>query len=185
MSDKQKGVYGSISVANHWVTAVIFIGMLVFGFYLGYGGLEREARAPLMGWHKSIGTLFLVFVFWRIGWRLAQGFPKEVGLFPVWQRIAAKATHWLLLLSILIMPLSGVLMSIFRGRSVEVFGWFTIPPVTEDRTVIGNIAHDVHGIAPFAISLLIVLHIAAAVKHHVIDKDVTLLRMLGRDVKAR
>jgi cytochrome b561 len=178
MSDRKNNMFGITSRFNHWFTALVFIGMLCFGFYLSFGGLEREVKGPLMGIHKSIGTLFLAFAFWRIGWRLAQGFPKDVAVMPAWQSIAAKATHWLLLLSVLAMPLSGVIMSIYGGRAINVFNWFTIPAQDKIETISG-LAHSIHSYAPYAIAALITLHIAAALKHHFIDKDATLKRMVS------
>lgn len=149
------------------------------GFFLAYGGLEGAEKAPFRNVHKSAGTLFVIWAFWRVGWRLFQGFPKDVSVMPVWQSISAKAVHWLLLLSILAMPLSGVLGSLFGGRSIDVFGWFTIASFGKNE-IISDLAHTVHGSAPILISILILLHIAAAIKHHFIDKDETLRRMIGK-----
>ena len=178
MKDSQTNQYSIISILNHWITAVVFLGMLGFGFYLGYADIVRETKGPLMGIHKSIGTLFLIFAFWRVGWRLFQGFPKDVSTMPAWQKFAAKTVHWLLLLGIIAMPLSGVLMSVFNNRAIDVFGLFAIPAQGKNE-FIGGMAHNIHEIAPYIILFLLILHIAAALKHHIFDKDATLKRMVG------
>lgn len=177
MTERNGKEFGLISRLNHWGVAAIFIGMLCFGFYLEFGDLAREVKGPLWGVHKSIGTLFLIFAVWRVGWRIFQGFPKEVAVMPLWQRFTAKITHWLLLFAVLLMPLSGVLMNIYGGRSIHVFDWFVIPSQGKNEMIAG-IAHTVHEVAPYAISAIILLHIAAALKHHFIDKDATLKRMI-------
>ena len=125
MTERNGKEFGLVSRLNHWGVVAIFIGMLCFGFYLEFGDLAREVKGPLWGVHKSIGTLFLIFAVWRVGWRIFQGFPQEVAVMPLWQRFTAKITHWLLLLAVLLMPLSGVLMNIYGGRSIHVFDWFS------------------------------------------------------------
>lgn len=170
--------YGLVSRLNHWLVAVVFIGMLCFGFFLSYGGLTPEVRRALMPVHKSIGTLFLVYASWRVLWRLIQGFPKDISATPPWQHCLARVVHWLLLISVVSMPLSGVVMSLYGGRSIDVFGWFTLPAQAKTHLV-SRLAHEIHEIAPLFIVALVLLHISAALKHHFLDKDNTLRRMLG------
>ncbi|HIF25707.1 MAG TPA: cytochrome b [Micavibrio sp.] len=178
MSERQGSTFGFISRFNHWTVALVFIGMLCLGFYLEFGGLEREAKGPLMGIHKSVGTLFLVFALWRVLWRIVQGFPQDIAVFPAWQKISARIVHWLLLLSVIAMPLSGALMSLFNGRDIDIFGWFRVP-AQDKNELISGIAHEIHGTAPYIIVALILLHLGAAIKHQFIDGDRTLGRMLG------
>ncbi len=178
MRETQGNRYGWISISNHWITATIFLFMIGLGFFLEFGGLEREAKGPYMGLHKSVGTLFLAWAVWRVLWRIAKGFPKDIAIMPTWQKIGAKATHWLLLASIIAMPLSGVIMSLFGGRAIKIFEWFTIPAQNKNE-IISSSAHFFHSYAPYFITTLIMLHLIAAIKHHIIDKDETLKRMLG------
>lgn len=182
MRESKGHKFGLISRLNHWTTAIVFLGMIIFGFYLEFGEIERSAKGPLMGIHKSIGVLFLGFALWRVGWRLMQGFPKDISAMPLWQSVSSKAVHYLLLLSILAMPLSGFLMSLYGGRSINVFNWFTIPAQNKIE-MISSISHSVHMYAPYAITAIITLHIAAALKHHFIDKDATLKRMTVGSIK--
>ena len=86
--------YGAISRLNHWVTAAVFLGALGLGLVMAYGGLTREAVAPLMAWHKFLGVLVLVYGIWRVAWRMRQGFPEPVASMPRWQRAASKAVHF-------------------------------------------------------------------------------------------
>lgn len=170
--------YDTISRFNHWLTAGVIIGMLALGLFLENVDLARETRGPILALHKALGALFLVFAVWRVGYRIKQSFPKTVANLSPWQDIAAKAVHWLLLAGILIMPVSGLMMSLFGGHDVNVFGLLTIPAFEKNETLFG-IGHVAHGIGGNVLLAAIALHILAALKHHVFDKDLTLVRMLG------
>lgn len=169
--------YDSLSRFNHWVIAIAIIGMLAVGLYLEFGGLEREAKRPLVDIHKSVGVLVLAFGLWRVLWRLGQGFPAPISSMPSWQETASKVTHWLLLLGIVLMPVSGVLGSVFRGRDVNVFGWFAIPGQAEVPWL-ASLASGTHGLVGKVLAVLVIIHIAAALKHHFLDRDLTLNRMV-------
>ena len=152
--------------------------MLCFGLFLAYGGLEGPEKGPLIGIHKAIGVLVLVFGLWRLIWRLFNGFPDQAGNPPLWQQSAARAAHWALLLGVLIMPVSGITMSLFSGRPIDVFGFFTIP-AQQKVEWLSSIAGATHQYVAFLLIVVVILHIAAALKHHLVDKDETLVRMMS------
>lgn len=169
--------YDRISRLNHWIVAIAVIGMLGFGLYLEYGGLSREERGPLVGIHRSIGVLILIYGSWRVFWRLVQGFPAPASTMMRWQSLVSKIVHWSLLAGILLMPLSGIAFTVFRGRPVDVFGWFAIPAQTEIPWIVST-ASVLHQYVGIGLSLIVVVHIAAALKHHFLDRDKTLVRMV-------
>lgn len=174
---KVETTYGLTSRINHWVIAVAMIGMLGFGLYLEFGGLAREAKGSLIGIHKSVGVLVLIFGLWRVTWRLLKGFPAAVSSMPAWQEVASKVAHWVLLAGIIVMPVSGLVGSLFGGRDVSVFGLFTIPAQAKIEWL-QSLSGGVHGLFGKALAVVVVIHIAAALKHHFVDKDATLSRML-------
>lgn len=180
MSTNAPTTYGAISRFNHWITAAVMIGMIAFGLYLD--DLPRESKGALMGLHKSIGFTFLFFALWRVIMRVAQGFPPALGNMPKWQEMAAKAMHWALLAAILLMPVSGMLMSLYGDHAINVFGLFTIPGQGKVEAI-GGPAHLIHGLLGKVLIALIILHVIAALKHHIFDKDATLARMTGRAPK--
>lgn len=169
--------YGITSRINHWVIAIAMIGMLGLGLYLEFGGLEREAKGPLMGIHKAVGVLVLIFGTWRVTWRLLHGFPEPASTLPSWQESASKVAHWVLLVGIILMPVSGLLSSLYGGRDVSVFGLFTLP-AQEKIDWLKSLGGGVHSWFGKALAAVVVIHAAAALKHHFIDKDNTLSRML-------
>ncbi len=177
MTDKTNAAYGGLSRLNHWLGALLFSGMIIVGFVLSYDVLSREAAGPLRDLHKATGTLLLLFALWRVGWRMVQGFPPPVPGVPGWQELAARLVHWGMLAALIVMPLSGVLMSLIGGRAIDMFGLFSIPAFAQDREAAGTL-RQIHGYAAYSLAILIGLHILATLKHTVIDRDGTLARML-------
>lgn len=175
--------YGLVSRFNHWFVAAAMIGMLASGLTMAYGPFDRETVAAIRDWHKPIGVVVLGYGLWRIGWRIAQGFPTEASVMPRWQAAASKVTHWALLGTVLAMPLSGIAMSIYGGRDVYAFG--LIIPAQEKVEWIAKFAHTAHEFTAWAFIGLLVLHAGAALKHHYLDRDTTLRRMFDGSVKLR
>lgn len=177
MKEKQGFHFGRISIINHWTMAILFICVLSLGFILDFLGSGRAIRGPWMEAHKAGGVILLLFGLWRVGWRLRQGFPKDVAHMPAWQHLAAKLVHWLLLFAIITMPLSGLLMSLYSERAINVFGLFVIPAQVENETI-SRIGSAVHEILAYIVAGGILMHVGAVFKHHLIDRDGTLKRML-------
>ena len=137
------------------------IGMLAFGLFLENVDLTKEARGPLMGLHKAIGAVFLVIAVWRVGYRILQGFPMPTAVMPKWQDLASKAIHWLLLAGVLIMPISGLMMSLYSGRAIDIFGLITIPAFEKNEALAG-IGHVAHGVGANVLLAAIAVHVLAA-----------------------
>ncbi|MGE0856140.1 MAG: cytochrome b [Hyphomicrobiaceae bacterium] len=169
------------TIGLHWLLAIGMIGMLVFGLVLE--DMPRgEAKAAAMWWHKGLGVAVLAFALWRIGWRLAEGMPKPVTPMPPWQKRMAAATHGFLLLGTIFMPVSGLMMSLGGGRPVDVLGLFIIP-APEKIAWMDQAGHVIHGLGSKLLIAAIVLHVAGALKHQLLDKDGTVARMMGRRVE--
>ncbi|MEO0819804.1 MAG: cytochrome b [Pseudomonadota bacterium] len=173
---------GLVSRFNHWLIVAGMIGMLGFGLYIENAGLEGAARGAALGVHKAIGVLVLAFCAWRVDFRLYRGFPAPVAALPAWQEAGAKAVHWLLLVGIVLMPVSGLVMSAFGGRATDVFGVFAIPAGPKIEWL-NEGAGEVHSLVGYLLVAVVAAHAGAALKHHVLDRDATLLRTIaGRTV---
>lgn len=182
MDTKEK--LSPLTISLHWVVAVGMIGLVGTGIYMA----EFEVY-PLYDWHKAFGVLLFVAALARVLWRIKNGWPKAAGDYTTMETIAAKGAHWLLIIATLAMPISGLMMSGFGGHGVDVFGWQMIadnPSPTSEYGVapinetLAGAGHQIHNILGWVLLVTILLHVAGAVKHHIIDKDATLLRMLGR-----
>lgn len=173
--------FGVISVVFHWLVAAAVFGMFGLGYYMVdltyYDDWYRSA--PHI--HKSIGLLLLATVVVRLIWKLANTQPEPLASHQRWEVLAAHLMHGLLYLLLFVAMVSGYLISTLDGSSIDVFNWFTVPSVTGQMRFLEETVGTVHYWTTWALVVLAGLHGLAAVKHHVIDKDHTLLRMLGRD----
>lgn len=175
--------YGIVAVLLHWSTALIVLGLFVLGLWMVdltyYDPWYR--RAPAI--HKAVGIVLFVTVVLRLLWRLANPAPRPEPGHGSWERRLAAIAHWLLYLLLIVVMLAGYLISTADGRPVDVFGLISVPATLSGMENQEDIAGDVHRV--LAITLLSVagLHAVAALKHHFLDRDRTLLRMFGRGTK--
>lgn len=172
--------YGWVAIFFHWVSAVVVLGLFGLGFYmvdLSYYD-EMYRTAPFI--HKSVGVLLMLFVVSRLIWKVVN--PKVAALanHQPWEIRLAHVVHHLLYLLIFIAMFSGYFISTADGKSIEVFGWFEVPALISTIDNLEDIAGEIHEITTWIIMGLVLLHVAGALKHHFIDKDGTLKRMLGR-----
>ena len=160
----------------HWLLAVIVIGMLCLGFLL-----DDMPRGPTKNFyvdlHRSFGVLALVLVLLRLGWRARHTPPPLPPTVPRWQRLAAAATHGLLYLCILLQPLSGYLASSFGKNGVLFFG-MALPHWGWDDKPLRSFFGEVHGLVAIALAVLVAIHVLAALKHLLVDRDQVFQRML-------
>lgn len=172
------------TVVFHWTVAIAIIAMLGFGLYL-----EDMSRSPekgeLMGLHKSIGLIVLILATVRIYWRFLNKFPRPLSHLPSWQENLAKITHWLLIILTVLMPLSGILMTLGNGSSLELFRLEVLAGTGEKIEILKNIGKAGHGWGSKILIFLISLHIVGAIKHQFFDKDGTISRMLGIKVGSK
>jgi len=167
----------------HWVVGIMMIMLLAVGVFMK----ETEAYA-LYPWHKAFGVLIVLPVVLRVIWRVKSGWPPPVREYKKIEKILSKFVHYLLLIGTVILPISGFMMSAMGGHGVDLFGLELVPknpdPVNPMEVIplngsVAGIAHELHSIAGYLIIIGVILHILGVLKHHILDKDGTLLRMMG------
>jgi cytochrome b561 len=165
--------YSSVAIAFHWTIAALVLFNLWLG--LAHDNLPREWQ--VMTVHKSVGLTVLVLSLARLAWRLTHRPPLLAHDLPAWERAAALAAHWGFYALLILMPLSGWVMSSQSRRPLHWFWAFDVPklPVTE---AMGDFAGGAHEWLGWTMIALILLHVAAALRHHLILRDATLARML-------
>ncbi|PCJ26964.1 MAG: hypothetical protein COA94_04635 [Rickettsiales bacterium] len=168
--------YGSITKIFHWVVALAIISLIAVGFTMHYMEPSPE-KFELYGMHKASGVLVFMLVALRISWRFINQTVLPAKDLPNMLKLGAKAGHFMLYIFMLVMPISGITMSIFAGYDIPVFGLFTIPAMEKNLQIAG-IAHTLHEIAAWGFAIMIVLHILAALYHHFIRRDDTLKKMV-------
>lgn len=160
----------------HWIIAVAVIAMLTVG--LSFSFMSDATASFWVPIHKSLGLTILILMILRLGWRIKHKPPMFPLSLPRWQRIAARTTHALLYICIICMVLIGWGVSSYGGHPVYFWGWFNVTwPVAKNKAV-SSILAEAHEILGYVILGLILLHIAAAIKHHWINKDNVLKSML-------
>lgn len=165
------------AIALHWLLAVLIIGMLVLGYSLEEIPRNTPARGFYVNLHKSFGVLILALVLVRLVWRFTHRPPPLEAGMPRWQAVAAAWSHRLLYLCILLQPLSGYLASSFGKYGVKFFG-VELPNWGWDDKALRGFFGEVHGVVGFTLAVLIAIHVLAALKHLLIDRDQVFQRMM-------
>ena len=166
----------------HWAMAILLFGLLALGFYMKDLPLSPE-KLQLYSWHKWAGVTAFLLVLVRLAWRVAHRPPALPASMPKLMQLAAHAGHLALYLLMLAIPLSGWLMSSAKGFQTVWFGILPIPDLLEKNKELGAQLAEVHEALAILFILTLLAHIAAALKHHFIDKDDILTRMLPRHAK--
>jgi cytochrome b561 len=172
--------FGIIAVTLHWLVAITVFGL--FGLGLWMTGLDYYDSWYKQGpwWHKSIGIILFFVVISRLCWRLLSPPPAALASHEPWEIKLAHMAHLLMYFLLLTIMVSGYLISTADNRPIEVFGWFAIPATITSLPSQEDIAGWVHLILASTLIGLVVLHAAAAFKHHLFDRDRTLIRIFGR-----
>jgi len=171
-----KNTWGSIAKSFHWIIALLVIGLLGVGLYMG--GMENSPlKFQVYTVHKSLGFLVLWLVALRLVWKFYTRAPDLISAHK-WERALAHGTHFLLYVCLILQPLSGWIMSSASGRASPLIYGFDLPQIVDPDLSIGGLFHDIHEITGYVLLALVSLHFAGALKHHFIDRDETLRRML-------
>ena len=171
-----KTTYGSVIKWLHWVMALAIFGLFGLGVWMRTLTYYSPWYTPAPHWHQSIGIVLLALLIFRFIWRLINIRPDEDYLKP-FDRLAAHAVHIAFYVLLFIIMVSGYFITSVDGTSVAVFNWFSIPSIYQKQGA-EDIAGFIHWTLAYGIMALAVLHTIAALKHHYIDRDITLKRML-------
>jgi len=169
--------YSTVSLFLHWATALLVVGQIVLiSIAEEVSGSDRGFWMML---HKSGGATILVLTLARLAWRVANPAIPLPASTPKWQKLFARATHVGFYVLLLALPLTGWLAGSAAGRGFEYYGLFDFPllPIGGGRELAGTLM-DIHEALPKLLYVLLFLHVAGALKHHVINRDNVLHRMI-------
>lgn len=185
--------YSTVAMWLHWTIAAFVLTNVALGF--GHEWVVRPVAQQMMWFHKSIGLTVLILTLVRIGWRLSHPVPPMSDQMPAWEKWAARLTHWAFYVLLLALPLAGWAMSSASPRNAPIPFWgitFPMMPGFADMAVASRkaLSHQFgewHEQLAWIAIALIVLHVAAALKHQFWNKDAVVHRMLpiikpGRDI---
>lgn len=168
--------YGWLAIGIHWVSAIVVIGLFALGYWMLTLGYYDQWYRLGPWWHKSIGVSLLLLTLLRVVWKLVNPTPAPLG--TKWERTAAHWGHLLIYILLLVTMVSGYLISTADGRGISVFDWFEVPALLTGIANQEDIAGDVHWYSALALIIAAAGHALAALKHHFVNRDATLKRML-------
>ena len=171
--------YTKTAKSLHWLMAILLFGLLALGFYMHDLPLSPE-KLQLYSWHKWAGITAFLLVLVRLAWRFTHRPPALPESMPKTMQFAAHAGHLALYALMIAIPLSGWLMSSAKGFQTVYFGLLPIPDLLAKNKELGECLAEVHEALNIALILVVVGHVGAALKHHFIDKDDILSRMLPK-----
>lgn len=169
--------YTATAIFLHWLIALLLLGQFAFGMLLGDIPRGTPERGFYVNLHKSSGILIGLLVLLRIGWRLSHAPPPLPATMPAWQRRAARLSHAVLYLCMVLLPLSGYLASNFSRYGVKFFNVVHWAPWGPDDKAWYTLFNQTHHFAALVLAIFVALHLLAVAKHMLVDRDGLLLRM--------
>jgi cytochrome b561 len=173
---ERSGRYTTTAIVLHWLVAAAVAAQIVFGWWMQEIPKDPVgARANAFNLHKSFGLTLLLLMVIRLAWRATHRAPA-LPTMPPWQATAARINHGLLYVCLFVQPLSGYIGSAVSGYPVRYFG-MVLPAWAPKIVPLKDLLSVVHLFSSWVLVAAIALHIAAALKHHFVDRDSLLQRM--------
>jgi cytochrome b561 len=169
--------WGAVAQSLHWGMALLILAMFALGLAAENWPLS-PTKFELFFWHKSIGILLLALVLARIAWRLANPAPALPPDATALERRAALAAHGALYLLMVLVPLSGWVVNSAANFPFAVFGVIPLPPIAPAGKEVQALAETVHSTLVLMLAVLVAVHVAAALRHHLVKGNDVLTRML-------
>ncbi len=173
--------WGLVTRLLHWLLAAALLTLLGLGLWMVRLDYYHPLYQRLPEIHRGLGLLLALPLLFRLLWRSFNPRPR-LSATPA-ERMLAQSIQALLLILPILMVISGYLVSTADGRPLEVFGWFEVPAPGLEIENLEDKAGEIHAWLGYLLLGLILLHVTGALKHHFIDRDDTLVRMLGGDTK--
>jgi cytochrome b561 len=168
--------YGSTAIALHWLLALAIVANFALGLYMSELAFSLT-RLKLYNWHKWAGVAILALSALRLAWRLLRR-PPAPPAGPAWQQRASQLVHALMYAAFFAIPLTGWAYSSAAGFPIVWFGVLPLPDFVPVGKSLAASLKEAHEAAAWLLALLVGLHLAAVLKHQLVDRDRLLLRML-------
>lgn len=174
--------WGWLTRALHWSIALAVFGMLAAGLYAG--SVNQSTPAGEMRYyavidvHKSFGLTILMFMAFRLIWRISGPTPAMPATVPMWEKLAARTAPVLLYAGLFLLPVTGWLWASAYGEPVRFFG-LKLPGLIHLTGPDATLAHHIHIVTAFILMAIVGLHVLGALKNHFVDRNDVLRKMLG------
>lgn len=169
--------YTRTAIAFHWLVALFIFAAFALGLYMADLALSPQ-KLRLYSYHKWLGVTIFMLVLARLAWRLSHPVPALPVTLPRWQNVASKITHVALYALMVVIPLSGWLYSSAAGVQTVYLGLLPLPNLVVPDKALATLLRGVHWSLNVTLFVIFCVHTGAALKHHFIDRDGVLARML-------
>lgn len=169
--------YSRTAISLHWLVAFLILAAFPLGLTMSDLALS-PLKLKLISYHKWLGVTVFLLAAARLAWRATHTPPPLPDAMLAWQRTATHAVHHLLYVLLFAIPLSGWLMSSAKGFQTVYLGVLPLPDLIGKDKALGDVLKEVHGMLNYGMLVLVIAHVGAALKHHFIDRDGILARML-------
>jgi cytochrome b561 len=170
--------YTTTAIALHWLIAALIVGAFTLGLVMTDIPGFSPTKLRYYAWHKWAGVTVLLLAALRLLWRLKNRAPALPDTMPAWQRGAAHGLHHVLYLMMFAVPVSGYFYTLAAGVPVVYFGLFKLPVLIAKDPALAATLKAVHYWLNMSMAALVAVHVLAALKHQLIDRDGTMRRML-------
>lgn len=172
--------WGVVSKIFHWLIAFMIIGLFGLGLWMVELSYYDPWYKKAPDLHKSFGMIVMLLMLLRFIWRISNPTPKPLTTHQTWERYLAHTVHIILYILVFSIGIAGYLISTADGRAIEVFGLISIPSIGALIERQEDFAGWAHWALAWTLIGFVSLHMIGALKHHFIDKDSTLVRMLHK-----
>ena len=173
--------FGFVSKFLHWLMAILLISLFAVGLYMTELDYYDSLYHTLPWWHKSIGLLVIGLLLFRFIWKAINSTPQVLSSHKKWEVSLADVIQKLFYGLILLIGISGYFISTAKGKGIEFFTLFEVPAITQTiEEDWADLIGEIHEALAITLIVLAGLHAIAALKHHFIDKDETLRRMINK-----
>lgn len=176
--------YTRTAIVLHWLMAALLVALFCLGIYMHDLPLSPQ-KLRLYAWHKWAGVSAFFLVLARLAWLLAHRPPALPASMSGWQAASARVLHLMLYVFMIAVPLSGWLMSSAKGFQTVYFGVMPLPDLVQKNKELGDLLQTLHFSLNLCLAASVVVHVAAVVKHRLLDRDDVFQRMLSVRVAKR
>lgn len=177
-SESRMPRYTRTAVWLHWLMAVLIAAAFALGLTVASLPGLSPSKLRLVAFHKWIGVTVFLLAGLRLLWRLRHTPPPLPDSVPTWQQKASQAVHVFLYLLFFAIPISGYFYSLSAGVPVVLFGLVPLPVLIEPNAELKPLLRSLHFWLNMTLLLSVAVHVLAALKHHLVDRDQVLQRML-------
>lgn len=170
--------YTNVAIFFHWLMALMIIGAFTMGLVMTEMPGISPTKLKYYSWHKWAGVTILGLAALRLLWRLTHKAPSYPAGMPGWQKTTANVLHGFLYFLMFAVPVSGYFYTLASGYPVVYFGLVELPVLIERNDALKPVLQSVHFWLNMALASSVGLHIAAALKHHLVDRDGLIKRMM-------